>query len=108
MQLLTDVARDAEEQNLAPEQIEARLHDTRLWSFLQVLGRNEQRIINYLMLLAAILTVYLMINPPSAEASQVTINVDVEPAPVDTDEIAETVVKKPEVDGFCVVGNEDK
>ena len=68
------------------------------------LGTNEQRIINYLMLLAAILTVYLMINPPSAEASQVTINVDVEPAPVDTDEIGETVVNKREADGFCVVG----
>ena len=48
------------------------------------------------------------LSTPSAEASQVTINVDVEPAPVDTDEIAETVVKKREVDGFCVVGNEDK
>jgi hypothetical protein len=108
VQLLTEVARDAEEHNLAPEQIRARLQETRLWPFVQLLARNEKRIFNSLMLLAVILTVYLMINPPPAEPPQVTVNVNVEPAPVDTDEIAEKVSKKLKEDGFCVVQDEAK
>jgi hypothetical protein len=38
----------------------------------------------------------------------VTVNVNVEPAPVDTDEIAKKVVKKLKEDGFRVVKDKGK
>ncbi len=107
VQLLTDVARDVEEQNLEPEQIKARLQDTRLWQMLVVLAKNDQ-LSNYLLLLAAIVTIWLQLNPPQPPPPQVTVNLTVEPAPVDTNEIAEKVSKKLEDDGFCVVEDEEK
>ena len=79
LQLLMDLAREAEEHDLAPEQIEARLEGTRLWPSLKVLAKeNEQRIFNCLMLLAAIITICIELNPPQPPPPQVTINVTVD------------------------------
>ena len=100
LRLLTQVAEEAQEQELELGQIENRLRDTRLWQLLAVLARNDVRVLAYLTLLIMIFQTYLMVRPPpqaTPHAPQITVNVT-----VDADEIAEKVAKRLEDDGICV------
>jgi hypothetical protein len=66
LELLQDTARDAEEHDLEPEQIEKRLRETRLWHLLKVLAKNDQRMVLYLTLLIMIYQTWVMVHPPEA------------------------------------------
>jgi hypothetical protein len=50
-----------------PEQIEARLKDTRLWRLLQALRQNDVRILTYVMALLMIVQLISDRNPPKQE-----------------------------------------
>jgi hypothetical protein len=95
LRLLTEVALEAEEQSLPPEQIEARLRDTRLWQLLVVLAKNDVRILAYVMALLMIIQVVndLRSKPEPLPAPQVTVNVT-----VPTDEIVTEIEKRLEQD----------
>jgi hypothetical protein len=101
LELLQDTARDAEEHDLEPEQIEKRLRETRLWHLLKVLAKNDQRMVLYLTLLIMIYQTWVMVHPPEAApppAPHVTVNVTVDP-----NEIAEKVAKQLQDEGVCLV-----
>lgn len=54
-------------QNDQPEQIEARLRDTRLWRLIQALRQNDVRILTYVMTLLMIVQIISDRNPPKQE-----------------------------------------
>jgi len=94
LRLLTEVAQDAQEQNLEPEQIAARLQDTRLWHLIGVLAQNDVRILNYIMVLLMIYEIFFKPQPtppppPPPPAPQVTVQVA-----VPTDEIVKEIEKR--------------
>jgi hypothetical protein len=102
LRVLAEVAREAQEQNLEPEQIEARIRDTRFWQLLRLLANNDVRILTYLMALLMIIQVVndLASRPQPVPAPQVTVNNGVT---VDADELAEKVAKQLKDQGICVV-----
>jgi hypothetical protein len=105
LDLLREVAREADEHDLAPEQIEERLKDTRLWRLLRVLARNDVRVIAYVTILLMIYQTYLMIRPPDAKpappppAPQVTVVVSVPDEVVD--KIVDQIERRLEEAGAC-------
>jgi hypothetical protein len=78
-----------------PEQIEARLKDTRLWRLLQALRQNDVRILTYVMALLMIVQLISDRNPPKQQpaspppAPQVTVIVE-----VPTDEIVDEIERR--------------
>jgi hypothetical protein len=103
IRVLAEVIEEAQEQNLAPEQIKTRLRDLapRIWQLLKVIAKNDVRIATDLMLLFVIfdhLVGFFPAQPPTQPAPQVTVNVT-----VDADEIAERVAKRLKDEGVCVV-----
>jgi len=78
-----------------PEQIEARLRDTRLWRLLQDLRQNDVRILTYVMALLMIVQLISDRNPPKQEPAlppptpQVTVIVE-----VPTDEIVDEIERR--------------
>ncbi|WP_249997654.1 hypothetical protein [Actinoplanes sp. M2I2] len=88
--LLIEVSQEGQ-----PEQIEARLKDTRLWHLLQVLRQNDVRILTYVMALLMIVQLISDRNPPKQEPSspqptpQVTVIVE-----VPTDEIVDELERR--------------
>jgi hypothetical protein len=99
--LLTEIASEAQQQNLRPEQIEARLGDTRLWQLLATLAKNDVRILNYLMVLLMIYEIFFKAQPapapaPPAPTPSITVNVPtpsitVTVPPIPTDEIVQQI-----------------
>jgi hypothetical protein len=78
-----------------PEQIEARLKDTRLWRLLQSLRQNDVRILTYVMALLMIVQLISDRNPPKQEPASppptphVTVVVE-----VPTDEIVDEIERR--------------
>jgi hypothetical protein len=85
---LTEVAREAEEQGLEPEEIEARLRETRLWKLLQLLKQERNFVVAVLAVLIQIYDAFLRPQPAST-APQVTVNVTVQ-----TDQIVQELEKQ--------------
>lgn len=98
LQLLAEIASDVEEHDLDAEEVRARLGDTRLWQLLQVLAKNDQRVVQYLMLLVAIATLVVALRPSQPEPPKVTVIVR-----TDVDKIADEVAKKLREEGVRVV-----
>lgn len=76
----------------------ARLQDTRLWQLLQLLSKNDERIIAYLGLLVAIATLVVALRPPQPQPPKITVIVT-----TDVDKIADEVARKLEEEGVRVV-----
>ena len=97
LNLLTEVATKAQEQDLTVEQIEALFGDTRLWAQLRALTKDDKRLELIGLILSAVMVLLMIYDilvkqqaaPPPAPAPTVTVNVT-----VSTDEIVKHVEER--------------
>ena len=84
------LAEVTQEPDISPGQIAARLRGTRLWHFLQLLARQDQRIVAYLSLLLTIYAIFVQAEPARAPAPQINININID-VKLPTDEIVKQI-----------------